>query len=128
MAGEIVMVACKLPNGVHLDIQTKEGGRKRVTVQGSAQKVGTDVKAPGDMKVLVGGYALTPVPKEHWDEWLKLNSKLSIVTGNMIFAQPNKASAESKAKEQGEIRSGFEPLVPDDKKTGVKTFAQDEAA
>jgi len=129
-ARETVTVACKLPNGLKLQLYRQEegyepvqgGGTRKivrhvpvdepVTVFGPATPVG---QAPRTL--IFGGYALTPnVSKEFMDEWLQQNQKLDAVKNGLIFVQKDTHAAQDQATEQKSVKSGLEPLHPDPKK------------
>lgn len=122
---QTVTVACKLPNGLHLDIFREEKfpvktihgtvmeekryirTGQRVTVKG--------VKRRSDDAGLAAGFALTHgVPKEIWDGWLAANKDSAIVQNGIIFATGNSNDARAKAREHEKQVSGLEPLNPKD--------------
>lgn len=145
--GDTVTVACKLPNGHHLDLyDTREevrevGGvavRERVafrtgeryTVKGFA--VDLALLAAGRMPPyqIAGGYGLTPgVPREHWELWLKQNADSALVRNHLIFAAPSEARARSEAIEKDAVRSGLEPIEPGriGERTGLRNIQPDVA-
>lgn len=88
-----VIVGCKLPNGLHLDHQ---GTRHTLNGSNHAQ--------------IVGGYGMTEVPKDFFEAWSEANKDSPLLTSEVIFSQGTRPSAESAAKERGEVQSGFEPL------------------
>lgn len=90
-----VTVGCKLPNGLHIDVQGK-----RATLNGA------------NSSRIVGGYGLTQVDKDFWDAWVKDYADSPLVKNHMVFAQGTESSAVSKAGEQADVKSGFERLVP----------------
>jgi hypothetical protein len=105
MAGTVT-VACKHPNGLHLDLDTETGGKKRVTVRGYATPFGV---APHT----VGGYALTEVDAAHWEAWFAKNKDSSLVKDQIIYAMPARKQAEARATEQEEVKPMSAPLDPD---------------
>lgn len=106
-----VTVACKLPNGVHLDIR----GRGRVTLRGTAVAFGV---AP---VIVPGGYALTPdVDEDWWNAWLDLSRDLDIVKKQIVFAMPKPVEARARAREMAELRTGLEPMDPDKPGPGLQ--------
>jgi hypothetical protein len=112
VAGETVIVCCKLPNGLHLDLP----GARRVTVRGPALEFG---KVPSF--IIAGGFALTPdVPQAHWDEWLKTHEGMDIVTKGFIFAHKDQRSADAHAREMAQERTGLEALDPDKPGPGLE--------
>jgi hypothetical protein len=99
-----VTVGCKHPSGLHLDIPTRDG-RKRETVKGNAWKFGASNDFPG-------GYALTEIDAEHWEEWLKNNKDCSLVVDRVIFALPKLAEAEKEAVNLEKVPALNEKLDP----------------
>ena len=124
---ETVTVACKYPAGLLLRVfRTEEvqepvmgGGWK--TVQRAVPN-GEPVRVNGPARRLeevlpwqvLGGYALTPgIPADFWAEWLRHNAESDIVKNGLIFAAPERDMAEGGARERASVKSGLEPLDPD---------------
>ena len=110
---EFLTVACKLPHGIHMDLHFKDRPRERVTLKGN------------NSSRVIGGYGITEnVPKEHFEQWMKMNRSHPAVTGGLIFSHGQTASAEAKAREQAEFRHGMERINPDaifdDSRLGMK--------
>jgi hypothetical protein len=124
---ETVTVASKLQLGLQLQLQapytvTEEvfGGGvrdktryhktgKTVVIAGCA----LDRGGPSD-KHLVGGFALTPgVDKEFWDAWLEQHRDFPPVKNGEIFAYERLATVTGEAKEKASLKTGGEPLDPD---------------
>ena len=96
-----VTVACRIPQGLHLDIVKHGEVRQRVTLNGS------------NSAHAVAGYGITEhVPKEFFGKWLADHKDLPAVRNGLIFAHAQKRSAEAKAAEQTGLKSGLEPLDP----------------
>jgi hypothetical protein len=129
-----VSVACKVPSGLHLRLFSMEdfsepvmgGGTRtvkravetgqRVTVKGFAHPID---KAPTAQ--IAGGYALTPnVDADFFAAWLAQNADSAIVKNKLIFAADKPTYAESKAREQEEIKSGLEPIDPNRMPKGLE--------
>lgn len=132
-----VTVACKIPQGLVLQLQHK---MKRRIPTGRGQEndyqdievmvyggpryhvFGPSVPAMGGVpggyilpKEIEGGYALTDgIPAAFWATWKEQHELADYVTSGMIFAYEH-ASAKSAAREQGERLSGLEPLHLDAK-------------
>lgn len=139
-----VTIACKLPNGMFLDLmgeekeemvpsnsgpvrQVKRDLLKRVLVRGVAaerrlergDEHGDPMESPGIMTVQ-GGYGLTfGVDKDFWDAWLRQNANSDLVKNRLIFAAAGDKAADQ-AREQEEIRSGLEPLDPEKLPKGLE--------
>lgn len=102
------IVGCKLPHGYKLELFSdpkKTGGVTQVlesfTVKGN------------NAARIVGGYGITAgVPREFFTEWLRRNAKLPAVVNGAIFMHVDVESAEARAKEGREIRTGIEPIDP----------------
>lgn len=101
-----VTVGCKIINGV---ILAHEG--KRVTLNGSKSSR------------IIGGYGLTEVDQGLWEAWCKANADSALLSGDIIFAQEKPAAAAAQAKEQADVKTGFEPIDPEKPVPGVKAEA-----
>lgn len=123
---ETVTVACKLPHGLRLRLQKQFTVREpslnnesrtveqwvptgdEVVLKGVAHEFGQAPRAE-----LAGGYALTPgVDKDFFEAWLAQNKDTEIVRQHLVFAQGQHESARAQATDQQEIRTGLEPLDP----------------
>jgi hypothetical protein len=120
-AVEFVTVACKLPNGIHLDVfdqfeyeeNTIMGTRKSKRAVRSGRVTIAGIKRRTDDSRLVMGFALTPnVPRDHWEAWLAANKDTPLVVNGLIFAHRQHSSVQDMAKEREANRSGLEPLDP----------------
>ncbi|MGF6604585.1 hypothetical protein P3T23_009341 [Paraburkholderia sp. GAS448] len=99
--GATVTVACRLPQGLHLDIVKHGEVRKRVTLAGS------------NSTQAVAGFGITEhVPKDFFDRWLADHRELPAVKNGLIFAHEKKDSVEARATERTDLKSGLEPLDP----------------
>jgi len=100
-ASNMVIVGCKLPNGLHLDLKNKDGEKVRVTIAGA------------NASRIIGGYGMTPnVSAEFMAEWFKRNAKHPAVVNKEIFIHGDEASARSIAKEHAEVVTGLEAIDP----------------
>lgn len=143
-----VTVACKLPNGLFLDLmgeeeiemmpsnsgpvkQVRRQLLKRQFVRGVAAERrldrGDDNGKPiehGGLDIVQGGYGLTfDVDASFWDAWLAQNQNYPPVKNGLIFAT-TKDKAASRAREQEEIRSGLEPIDPEKPGRNLKPLAR----
>lgn len=105
--GNPVIVACKLPNGLVM----RAGEHKIILAGANASRV-------------IGGYGLTSVPSDLWEDWSKRHAATPFIKKRIVFAQPNAAKAEGQAKEQEGVRTGMEPLDPDAGAAGVGKFKE----
>lgn len=123
---ETVTVACKYPAGLLLRLFHMEEAQEPVlgggwrTVKKAVQS-GQTIRINGPAKrveealpwQVLGGYALTPgVPADFWAEWLQQNADSELVKNGLIFASERREMAEGEAREKVEIKSGLEPLDP----------------
>jgi len=130
--GDTVTIGCKLPSGFVLQLFQMEpsfepvlGGGMRETQR--ARKVGDDYPLNGyGFNILeaskgnlpghsiVGGFGITNgVPREVWDKWYKDNEKSALVQNRVIFVADNESAAKGIAMETASVKSGFEPIDPD---------------
>jgi hypothetical protein len=116
---DTVTVACKLPNGLHLENRGSDGTRQRVTLNGA--RLATDVNGmPIATHELAGAYGLTPnVPAKFWEQWVKENAGYGPYARGLVFAQADGANARAQARELAELKTGLEPLDPSKPAAGV---------
>ena len=128
--GRTVVVACKIPNGLILQLQRKIQHTQKTmqgpyteeifvkvgdehAVRGPAAPVGQFPRGYRPPEV-VGGYALTRnIPADFWEQWIEQNKDAPYVHGGMIFAHNRRDDTAGQAFDQSELKSGFEPLTPD---------------
>lgn len=112
MANETVTIACKLPHGLHLDLQRPGQPKERVTINGF-----THPRA-------IAGFGITEgVSKEFFDEWMRQNKDLEPVKQGLIFAHAQAKSVVDQAKEKVNLKSGLEALDPNKPAPGIEPMA-----
>lgn len=130
-----VTVGCKLPNGIYLrkfrmvkrteavlgggvrEYEIAEPDGEAIKIDGYAAPFGMSPQAP-----VAGGYALTyGVDEDLWNAWLEANKDSDMVRNNLIFAAGRVDHAQGRAKEMASIKSGLEPLDPNNLPKGVQT-------
>lgn len=121
-----VVVGCKLPNGIILQLSTFEsttepvmgGGHRDIQV---GRKVGTKyvVRGPrvpfGEIPkfLMVGGYALTSgIPEDFWQRWLEQNKDSDIVRRELVVAYPMMEDVERHCRDNEKVMTGLEPIDP----------------
>ena len=110
-SGPTVVVVCKLKHGLWLEVgydhNTGIRGEKyaRVKINGANQAL-----VAGSPHTSEGVGITTGVPKEVWDEWLKIHKNLPYVVNGLLSAQPEIKSANDAAKEVDGEKTGMEPL------------------
>lgn len=112
--GDMVMVGCKAPGGLWLNLDHYERvsaandvvhrviGPARVKLNGWSAPFGT-------AKALHGGYALTAVPRDFWDRWLAEHKGFSMLADNTILPPPDKGDAVGQAREYAKVEQMFRP-------------------
>lgn len=100
-SGDTVTVACRLPQGIHMDIVKHGEVRKRVTLNGA------------NSPHAVAGFGITEnVPRAFFEQWLADHVELPAVKNGLIFAHRQTASVEAKAGERSELKSGLDAMDP----------------
>lgn len=142
-ARDVVIVACKVPNGLILqnhvlvdDFEQVFGGGVRAIKKGQA--VGDPihiigpvraVNADPDAKRVIATFALTyNVPKAAFEKWMEDNKALDIVRLGMIYAYNSEADVAARAKEYRGLKTGLEPLDTTSMKSDGKTYADPRMA
>jgi hypothetical protein len=119
-----VTVACKLPGGLELRVydwqeesEACPAGYRTVKVARPRDEVavlrGCAVPAGYHADFIVGGYAITNVPKDLWDLWLEQNKDAAYVRNGLVWACPTREDARKEAKSMAKTRSGLEPIDPE---------------
>lgn len=103
-----VIVGCKLPHGLKLEIFDR-GPKER-----DRQVVESYTLNGANASRIVGGYGLTDgIPKGFWDRWAKENAAHKALKNGSIFVHATVDGARSIAKETGgDVRTGFEAVDP----------------
>lgn len=103
-----VTVACKLPNGLEIE-----------------HRGHTVVLAGANSSTAVGGYGLTPNVDADWfEDWMAGNLDHPAVKNNIIFAN-TPAQAADEAKEKKGVKTGLEPVDPDNPGEGIEKRKDD---
>lgn len=120
---DVEKVTSFLPNGrsieenkCSLNLEHGQWHVRGVVNRNSLAAVGAGEVLPDDYRVVRGeapdtGYALTyGIPRDFWEEWLKVNKDSPIVKNRHIFAAASENRAVGQAREFKEFKSGFQPL------------------
>ncbi len=119
----VLSVGCKLPNGMHLDINTAGEVLQRVTLKGINSLTEGAIIRPATRS----GFAITEnVPKEFFEEWMRTHSNHPAVKNNLIFAHTQVASVQDMGKELQEVQHGFEPIDPSKPAKSIETATDKE--
>jgi hypothetical protein len=122
---DTVMIACKAPNGLvlNLDVSVKtdeRGGSKinrgptTVTLKGWSHPFNRPDPTEG-----LGGYALTPVPTEFWEAWLATHADSPLLADKIILGPHRDARAQAVAHDA--VPKMFPPANTKDV-AGIKQF------
>ena len=131
-SGNTVTIACKIPNGLRLQLWKMVevfdpglgGGRtiKKAEKEGEAIVVHGPVHPFGifpEYQILCG-FALTPgVDKVFWEKWKEQNSDSQSLQSGLITAWPSVSDAQGYAREHEKLKSGFAPIDPDNPPKGL---------
>lgn len=121
-----VTVACKLPNGLFLQLWRQVDSQEMTSAGPRPCKVsvkkGEAIKLPGTALrfgetpefPLPGGYSLTQVPADFWEEWCVQNADSDLLANRILFAHDSQDKAADQAREQKKekVTSGMEPIDP----------------
>lgn len=129
MSTDTVTIACKLPNGLRLDVTGKDGVRQSVTIRGNRLATNPDglpiqsheIAGNPLSSMLADSYGLTPnVPADFWAQWAKENANYTPYKLGMVFAQGEHASAAAQAREvYADVKTGLEPMDRDKPAPGI---------
>ena len=134
-SSDTVIVGCKIPNGLILQLSHMErssepvmgGGHRDVKL---GRKVGPKyvIKGPafqvGVMPryLIAGGYALTSgIPKDFWEEWLEQNKEADYVKNDLVIAHQSMEDLERHCLDNEHLKTGLEPMDPTRLPRGLET-------
>jgi len=114
---EYVLVGCKLPHGLILEIlEAPKPGEDflkprvaghRVTLKGACSLYNQSTKK----SAMNFDYAITPVEKSFWEKWYAINKDRDFIRNSLIFVADKQDRAEAIAKERTlAVKTGLEPL------------------
>lgn len=113
MANENVIIGCKLPHGIHLDLYDKHNNLvARHSLAGNASFSLPNPDRKFQNAPLIHGDAFTSIPKEHWDAWLKIHSDHPSVLSGGIYAAAKKEDAQAQARNHEGDNIGFNKVDP----------------
>jgi hypothetical protein len=113
MSTETVVVGCKLPNGLFMELgKVGTDSYQRHRLNGS--------NAQGALVVPGTNYGVTTIPKDFMDAWMKKHQWLPAVRKQLIFVVGDMASAQAQAMDNQKERTGLEPLNPEKPPEGIE--------
>lgn len=103
-------VACKLPAGLIVDHETKDGRKGKFQLNGASHSSA------------VAGYGVTEVDADLFKSWVESEEGKTFapVKNGLIFALSDRDSKADKAKERKGLKSGAEPIDPTKPAPGVE--------
>lgn len=124
-SSNIVMVGCKLPHGLHL--QLYEDGIAEASKEKIKIKSGAPVTLKGaNSSSIVGGFGLTEVRADFWDAWIKANANFPAVKNGLIFAEARRDRAADRAIDQATAKTGVEAIDPNKPAKGIDPVPEKE--
>ena len=97
-------VGCKFPSGLELELNGVT-----VVLNGS------------NSTEIIGGFGITEnVDKDFMDAWIKQHKDSSLVSTGCVFIQEVAKNAKAQAKDNADLKSGFEPINPDKLPPGIE--------
>lgn len=111
MANKTVWVGCKLPSGLILDVDGPGGQvdlEKRVVLNGTNSAMVGGIVDPNS-----GGYGLTEVDGEFFENWLQSHRDYAPVKAGLIFQVANEGDAKKEARARAKVDNGLGGAVPD---------------
>ena len=119
---EHVNVACKLPNGLILEVLNTDGVPVRHTIHGNRPKLDKRGNERRGVITLTKDdtFGVTPIPADYWAAWAKQNANAPYVKAGMVYAMPDMDGVEGMARELADVRTGLEGLDPDRPAPGIE--------
>lgn len=123
-AAAILVIGCKLPSGLKLEIgKPHDPGYRSVDLKGANHGEYQGRADSGRIFVpkTEQGFGLTRVPADLWEEWKKrhkVNATRWLRDG-VLFVAEDGESARAMAADHAEVTTGFEQLNPDKLPSGI---------
>lgn len=119
-----VMVGCKLPNGLNLEIfeEGKTDDDKKIF-----RRTGQRFLVLGsNSSNVVGGYGLTRVDADFWDAWKAQHANFPALKAGLIFAEDKQDRAADHALDHQAAKTGLEPIDPNKLPKGIEAVPEKE--
>lgn len=115
---ETILVGCKLPHGLNLDLRDAQGNiTARVKLPGNSGFTLPNPDRKFKNPTTVYGDTFTEVEKDHWDAWLKKHKTHPAVVNGAIYAASQQEDAIVQARNHEDENVGFNKIDP--KRFGV---------
>lgn len=130
-ATRTVLIGCKHPNGVTLNLDhyvlrnaannlvQRINGKATVTLRGWSYPFGKPDPGEG-----VGGYVLTPVPADFWDQWLAEHEDFAMLEDKTILG-PHR-DAKTQARDHAEVPKMHAPSSDELKELDAASYKKDD--
>lgn len=118
-----VWVECSLPNGITLHRSREGKGPQGETIKVPIPETAVKLNGANSARV-IGGYGLTEVDRDFWEEWIAEHKDFAPVVSRAIKAQPTRDRAMSQAMDEKGMPMGFERINPDKPGPGLTRFEQ----
>ena len=102
MAGPTVIIGCKLPNGLIIEV-----AKTRVLLNGS------------NTSAIAGGYGLTSVDASFADQFFKERAGDPLIVKGIIFRQEKEVNAKAQAEDTKTVETGLEPMAQGKPEPGI---------
>lgn len=118
MNQEVIIVACKLPAGLIIEVGTfGQEDYLRVEIAGP----NTGLRTGRNSGLLVGGYAFTPVNRDVWTEFVGKHKNAAYLKNRAVFYEDTLDKAQAAALTDSKTLLGFERLNPDKLPAGLES-------
>lgn len=101
--GDMVCVMLNRPQGIKFLINN---GKTVVEINGN----GVNLKGKSKGILPIGGYGMTMVPRDQWEEVKRMYGRMAYFKNKLILEAEDKASGNDMADDHTELRNGFEPV------------------
>src|SRR5487761_58432 len=113
MAKEIILIGCRLPNG--LVLHHPKNKNLTVKLQGTYE-----TKLDNGLYMPARPFSTTAVDAEFWAEWKAAYVGFPPLKTRAVFEARSEQEADSKAKNAERVKTGFEPMSKTLNIDGVK--------
>lgn len=126
-SGRSVIVVCKMPRGIMLQLHEKIKQDHKVMGGGIEKRdVAMATGAPVRLRpsvlpfgalpnyTIVNGFSFTEVEANFWNKWYEQNPRFGMLETGLLCAFDTEADARAYCKEYGALKHGLEPLAQKD--------------
>lgn len=121
---EFVTVACKVPNGLLLEVP---GDERRIKLNGSRPLVNDLGREVSNFDIEAGA-GLTQVPKDFYDKWKEHYKDYEPLKNQLIISAGDQKATVGEAVAMESVKSKLEPLDPEKIEETHKVQEEEDAA